>query len=138
MAAIRQRVLENPALLQPAIQMLAQNNPQLAAALNENPEILLQLLGAHGGGDMEFEDDDEAALAAGGVQTLSLTPEEHQAIQRVSRITISPAVRKVLMHIVQLQALGFTQQQAVEAYFACGKNEELAANFLFEGGFEDD
>jgi len=119
MAAIRQRVLENPALLQPAIQMLAQNNPQLATALNENPEILLQLLGAAGGGGDEYDDDDEAALGAGGVQTLSLTPEEHQAIQR-------------------LQALGFTQQQAVEAYFACGKNEELAANFLFEGGFEDD
>lgn len=86
MAAIRQRVMENPALLQPAIQMLAQNNPQLAAALNENPEILLQLLGAAGGGgDMDFEDEDEAALAAGGVQTLSLTPEEHQAIQRVRR-----------------------------------------------------
>lgn len=87
MAAIRQRVMENPALLQPAIQMLAQNNPQLATALNENPEILLQLLGAAGGGggDMDFEDDDEAALAAGGVQTLSLTPEEHQAIQRVGR-----------------------------------------------------
>jgi len=33
---------------------------------------------------MDFEGDDEAALAAGGVQTLSLTPEEHQAIQRVS------------------------------------------------------
>lgn len=83
MAAIRQRVMENPALLQPAIQMLAQNNPQLAAALSENPEILLQLLNAGGGGEMEYEDEDEAALAAGGVQTLSLTPEEHQAIQRV-------------------------------------------------------
>lgn len=81
MAALRQRVLENPALLQPAIQMLAQNNPQLADALNDNPGILLQLLGAAGGaGDTESEEDDEAA---GGVQTLSLTPEEHQAIQRV-------------------------------------------------------
>lgn len=81
MATLRQRVLENPALLQPAIQMLAQNNPQLANALNDNPEILLQLLGAaSGGGDTESEEEDEAA---GGVQTLSLTPEEHQAIQRV-------------------------------------------------------
>jgi len=120
MAALRQRVLENPALLQPAIQHLVENNPQLATVLTQNPELLLQLLGAAGGaGDMDFEDDEEAALAAGGVQTLSLTSEEHQAVER-------------------LQALGFSQRQAVEAYIACGKNEELAANFLFEGGFDDE
>jgi UV excision repair protein RAD23 len=47
-------------------------------------------------------------------------------------------VRNILKHLVQLQALGFSQQQAVQAYLACGKNEELAANFLFEGGFDDD
>ena len=84
MAALRQRVMENPALLQPAIQHLVENNPQLATLLTQNPELLLQLLGAGGpGGDMDFDEEDEAALAAGGVQTLSLTPEELQSVERV-------------------------------------------------------
>ena len=37
-----------------------------------------------------------------------------------------------------LMALGFTQQQAAQAYISCDKNEELAANLLFDGGFDDD
>jgi UV excision repair protein RAD23 len=37
-----------------------------------------------------------------------------------------------------LVALGFTPQQAAQAYISCDKNEELAANLLFDGAFADD
>lgn len=114
MGDIRRLIAENPALLQHAIQAIVAQNPALAQQINQNPEMLYQLLA----GGEDDEGDEVPAGMAGGPQTISLTQEEMEAIQR-------------------LQALGFTQQQAAEAYLACGKNEEMAANFLFEGGFQD-
>ncbi|KAH8982674.1 hypothetical protein EDB92DRAFT_1627849 [Lactarius akahatsu] len=109
---LRGLVAQNPNLLQLVIQQLAQGNPQLAQALASNPDALLDLLG--GGGE---EGEDEPIPP--GAQVVNVTPEERAAIER-------------------LVALGFPRHAAIEAYLACDKNEELAANYLFEGGFDDD
>ncbi|KAI0730343.1 UV excision repair protein Rad23 [Fomitopsis betulina] len=111
---LRDLIAQNPALAQPLIQQLAASNPQLAQLFANNPEALLQLLG----GDIGGEFGDEEGAIPPGANVIHITEEEQAAIQR-------------------LEALGFPRQAVIEAYFACDKNEELAANYLFDSNFED-
>mmetsp|Transcript_64828 Transcript_64828/g.154766 ORF Transcript_64828/g.154766 Transcript_64828/m.154766 type:complete len:326 (+) Transcript_64828:138-1115(+) len=88
--------------------MVAQN-PAMLAQLMQDPQIMQQMQGGGGG-----EDD-------GGPEPMQipLTEADNQAIER-------------------LAAMGFDRNMAAQAYLACEKNEELAANFLMDGGVMDE
>ncbi|KAJ4320490.1 UV excision repair protein rad23 [Neodidymelliopsis sp. IMI 364377] len=101
---LRQVVQQQPQMLEPILQQVGQGNPQLAQLIASNPEQFLQLLA---------EDADEDAPLPPGAQAISVTEEEREAIERLCR-------------------LGFERDLVIQAYFACDKNEELAANFLFD------
>jgi len=79
LGAVRELVAQNPALIQPVIQQLAQNNPQLAELLAQNPEALFNLLNE----GMDMDDDGEGPIPP-GAQVINVTPEERAAIERVS------------------------------------------------------
>lgn len=52
---------------------------------------------------------------------------------RVARIELSEADA---MAVGRLVAMGFDRDMVVQAYIACDRNEEAAANYLIENGFD--
>ncbi|KAI9224524.1 hypothetical protein BC828DRAFT_373190 [Blastocladiella britannica] len=126
-AQIRAMLQANPALLEPILQQMVASNPGLAPIINANPQLFLQMLmgggaggagGAGGDDDEEFDEmDDQGNPIPPGATAIHVTEDEKAAIDR-------------------LCALGFDRNSVIQAYLACDKNEELAANFLFENQFD--
>ncbi|XP_020684435.1 ubiquitin receptor RAD23d [Dendrobium catenatum] len=108
--ALQNMVQENPQILQPMLLELGRQNPQIMRLIQEHQPEFLRLLNepAEGG-----ESNLLGQLAASMPQALSVTPEERDAIER-------------------LEAMGFNRALVLEVFFACNKNEELAANYLLD------
>ncbi|KAK3242489.1 hypothetical protein CYMTET_47833 [Cymbomonas tetramitiformis] len=118
-------VQANPQILQPMLQELGRANPRLLQLINSNQAEFLRLInepapeGAIDMGALAGMMGEEGGEDGGAMMgTITLTPEENEAIER-------------------LTSMGFERNAAIEAYFACDKNEALAANYLLEHGFED-
>ena len=133
---LRQLVQQQPAMLEPILQQVAEGNPQLAQMIGQNQDQFLQLLsevceikspmkrinvltGLQDLGGEAIGGMGDAAPMPPGAVPISVTEEERDAIERLCR-------------------LGFPRDQVVQAYFACDKNEELAANFLFDQPDDDE
>ena len=122
-----------PQLLQPLLEQIGQQHPEVIERIQANQDEFLRLINepidpqhlaqaqmamqAMGGmGGMPGMGGGDGG-EDGAVQ-IHLTPEEGEALAR-------------------LEALGFPRQIALEAYLACDKKEEIAANYLFENGMDD-
>ncbi|XP_019452404.1 PREDICTED: ubiquitin receptor RAD23c-like isoform X4 [Lupinus angustifolius] len=114
--ALRAMVQANPQILQPMLQELGKQNPHLMRLIRDHQADFLRLINepVEGG-----EGNLLGQLAGGMPQAVTVTPEERQAIER-------------------LEAMGFDRATVLEVYFACNKNEELAANYLLDHMHEFD
>ncbi|XP_027363440.1 ubiquitin receptor RAD23c-like isoform X3 [Abrus precatorius] len=108
--ALRAMVQANPQILQPMLQELGKQNPHLMRLIRDHQADFLRLINepVEGG-----EGNILGQMASGMPQAVTVTPEERQAIER-------------------LEAMGFDRAIVLEVYFACNKNEELAANYLLD------
>ncbi|CAL5350126.1 unnamed protein product [Camellia sinensis] len=102
--ALRAMVQANPQILQPMLQELGKQNPHLMRLIQEHQADFLRLIN---------EPVEGGELAAAMPQSVTVTPEEREAIER-------------------LEAMGFDRALVLEVFFACNKNEELAANYLLD------
>ncbi|CAG8552794.1 4484_t:CDS:2 [Paraglomus brasilianum] len=107
---LRNLVQQNPALLPALLQQIGQANPQLLQLINSNQDTFMQLLQESGG---------ETTEGGPQPQYVQVTQEEKAAIDR-------------------LEALGFDRMRAIEAFLACDRDEQLAANYLFDHGNDED
>ncbi|KAJ8773962.1 hypothetical protein K2173_009393 [Erythroxylum novogranatense] len=115
--ALRTMVQANPQILQPMLQELGNQNPQLLRMIQEHHAEFLQLINEPlEGSDGDMFDQAEQDMP----HAINVTPAEQEAIAR-------------------LEAMGFDRALVIEAFLACDRNEELAANYLLEnaGDFED-
>eukprot|EP00897_Mesotaenium_endlicherianum_P005682 jgi/Mesen1/5141/ME000255S04107 len=96
------------------------NNPQFQALrqmVQANPQILQPMLQELG---KQNPQEAMGGQFGGGLpQAINVTPEEKEAIDR-------------------LEGMGFERALVIEAFFACDKNEQLAANYLLEHAAEFD
>ncbi|XP_047954486.1 ubiquitin receptor RAD23d-like isoform X2 [Salvia hispanica] len=113
---LRAVVQANPQILQPMLQELGKQNPQLVRLIQEHQADFLQLINEP---VEEGEGNILGQLADAMPQAVTVTPEEGEAIAR-------------------LEAMGFDRALVVDVFFACNKNEELAANYLLDHMHEFD
>lgn len=138
---MRNLIRSNPQLLSTIMQQIGQSNPQLLQLITRNQDAFVRMLNEPASGE---ESPSAGVPAAAPDQPnmrqfmceVGITQEDKAAIDRVRAFNYSP--KYLLMFcLFQLKALGFPEYLVVQAYFACDKNENLAADFLLSQGFDD-
>jgi len=120
----------NPQLLPVLLQQLQQSHPELLEQLGNDPQALAHVasmlglgaggpLGAGGGGGGAGPSGDGIIRGPQGQVLIQITQEEKSQLDH-------------------LESLGFSRQRALEAWLICERNQEMAANYLFENGMDDD
>lgn len=125
---IQDHIQQSPHLLSQTIESLAASDPEMYNFISENPDVFVNALNhppmsglrSHGSRAAPGEQQGRPTEGQQGRQG----PGVEQLIGNVSEHD------KEAIH--RLTELGFSEYLAVQAYMACDKDEQLAANLLFQ------
>merc|ERR1711899_190720 len=117
---MRTLLQRDPAMLNAVLQQLGQSNPQLLQLISQNQESFIRMIN---------EPETGASPGSGAPAGMGGVSEDLPGMIQVSQQDKEA--------IDRLKALGFPEHLVVQAYFACDKNENLAANFLLSQNFDD-
>lgn len=118
---MRQLIHTNPDFLNAVLQQIGQTNPALLQLISDNQESFLNMLNE---GFVEGEDPDDGDASA----------EAGEAGQNAITLQVTAADRE---SIERLKGLGFPEHLVLQAYFACERNENMAANLLLTQNLDD-
>jgi len=127
---IRSVIQQNPNMLSTMLQQIGQSNPQLLQIISQNQEAFIRMINEGEAGEGGGEEGGVGGVGA----ALGDAPALGDALDQPGVIQVSPQDKEA---IERLKALGFPEHLVVQAYFACEKNENLAANFLLSQDFDD-
>jgi len=130
----------NPTQLQNILMTLQQNSPELMELIRENEEEFKNLI------QQPVTEDDMRAFqdfnrqARGGESSMGGSSQGQSGqTQAMGQMGSGSNNRNVIRlskedfdAVGRLKELGFSEMDAVQAFFACDKNEDMAANFLME------
>lgn len=117
---MRQLLQRDPNMLNAVLQQLGQSNPELLQLISQNQEAFIRMIN---------EPETGASPGSGAPAGMGGVSEDLPGMIQVSQQDKEA--------IDRLKALGFPEHLVVQAYFACDKNENLAANFLLSQNFDD-
>lgn len=130
---MRDMVRQRPEMLEPILQQLITQDPRLAQLISSNTGAFVRMLEEEVG-DIRQEDVQEEIDADEGLYD-EAGEGEGAGIPPPARIAVTAEENEAIQRLI---GLGFDRSIVIQAYFACDKNEQMAANYLFDHGHDDD
>jgi UV excision repair protein RAD23 len=138
-SVIKVIIQEDPSQLADLLEGIEESNPELIDYIKQNETEFKSLLE-----QPVTEEDIRVFESLGGIQPASNNEEGEEEFSDTENNPIGQPNNNTVQlsqndkdAVDRLKDLGFSEAEALQAYFACEKNETLAANFLFENKYKD-